>query len=191
MTIKNLIIQNFYALIITQAWGLIFGPLIFIFAILGCSKLGPEITSVFILFSIILIIYSLIDFYTFKKEEYYFSKDQSCRFSNKDRVKYTEADKLEIYNSDEDYFHNKYFTEVYELDVNEDELIVQVVEKYQWDILNAELVKNRFYYFTICCSCWVEHYIVDTLNTRVNINLKTASQYQIYKITKFGTRIYL
>lgn len=191
MIIKNLIIQNFYALIITQAWGLIFGPLILFVPFFGYNKLGPEISSGFIIFAIILIIYSLIDFYTFKKEEHYFSKDQSRRFSNKDRVKYTEADKLEIYNSDEDYFHNKYFTEVYELDVDDDELTVREVEEYQWDILNAELVKNRFYYFTICYSCWTEHYIVDTLNIRVNINPKTASQYQIYKITKFGTRIYI
>lgn len=191
MIIKNLIIQNFYALIITQAWGLIFGPLILLVPFFGYNKLEPEISSGFIIFAIILIIYSLIDFYTFKKEEHCFSKDQSRRFSNKDRVKYTEADKLEIYNSDDDYFHNKYFTEVYELDVDDDELTVQAVEEYQWDILNAELVKNRFYYFTICCSCLTEHYIVDTLNIRVNINPKTASQYQIYKITKFGTRIYL
>ena len=133
----------------------------------------------------------MIDFYTFKKEEHYFSKDQSRRFSNKDRVKYTKADKLEIYNSDENYFHNKYFTEVYELDVDDDELTVQAVQEYQWDILNAELIKNRFYYFTICCSCLTEHYIIDTLNIRVNINPKTVSQYQIYKITKFGTRIYI
>lgn len=191
MIIKNLIIQNFYALIITQAWGLIFGPLILLVPFFGYNKLGPEISSGFIIFAIILTIYSLIDFYTFKKEEYYFGKDQSRRFSNKDRVKYTKADKLEIYNSDEDYFHNKYFTEVYEFDVDDDELTVQAVEEYQWDILNAELVRNRFYYFTIYCSCWTEHYIVDTLNIRVNINPKTASQYQIYKITKFGTRIYL
>ena len=189
--LKSWLIRNFYALIITQAWGLIFGPLIFIFAIFGAEKLGPEITSVFAIFAIIITIPSLINYYEFQKEEYYFGKDQSRRFSNKDRVKYTEADKLEIYNSDEDYFHNKYFTEVYELDVDDDELTVQAVEEYQWDILNAELVKNRFYYFTICCSCWIEHYIVDTLNIRVNINPKTASQYQIYKITKFGNRIYL
>lgn len=191
MIIKNLIIQNFYALIITQAWGLIFGPLIFLIPFFGYNKLGPEISSFFIIFAIIITIHSLISFYEFKREEHYFGKDQSRRFSNKDRVKYTEADKLEIYNSDEDYFHNKYFTEVYELDVDDDELTVQAVEEYQWDILNAELVKNRFYYFTICCSCWIEHYIIDTLNTRVNINPKTASQYQIYKITKFGTRIYI
>lgn len=191
MIIKNLIIQNFYTLIITQAWGLIFGPLILLVPFFGYNKLGPEISSGFIIFAIILVVYSLIDFYTFKKEEHYFSKDQSRRFSNKDRVKYTEADKLEIYNSDEDYFHNKYFTEVYELDVDDDELTIQAVEEYQWDILNAELVKNRFYYFTICCSYLTEHYIVDTLNIRVNINPKTASQYQIYKITKFGTRIYI
>lgn len=191
MIIKNLIIQNFYALIITQAWGLIFGPLIFLIPFFGYNKLGPEISSFFIIFAIIITIHSLISFYEFKREEHYFGKDQSRRFSNKDRVKYTEADKLEIYNSDEDYFHNKYFTEVYELDVDDDELTVQAVEEYQWDILNAELVKNRFYYFTICCSCWIEHYIVDTLNTRVNINPKTASQYQIYKITKFGNRIYI
>ena len=173
--LKSWFIRNFYALIITQAWGLIFGPLILLVPFFGYNKLGPEISSGFIIFAIILIIYSLIDFYTFKKEEYYFNKDQSRRFSNKDRVKYTEADKLEIYNSDEDYFHNKYFTEVYELDVDGDELIV----------------RNRFYYFTICCSCWVEHYIVDTYNVRVNIDPKTASQYQIYKITKFGTKIYI
>lgn len=191
MIIKNLIIQNFYALIITQAWGLIFGPLIFISAILGASKLGPEITSGFIILAIILTVYSLIDFYTFKREEYYFGENQNNRFSNKDRVKYTETDKLEIYNSDDDYFHNKYFTEVYELDVNSDELTVKEVEEYQWDIRNAELVKNRFYYFEICRSSRIEYYVIDTLNVKVNINLKTASQYEIYKITKFGTRVYI
>lgn len=191
MIIKNLIIQNFYALIITQAWGLIFGPLIFLVPFFGYNKLGPEISSGFIIFAIILIIYSLIDFYTFKKEENYFGENQNNRFSNKDRVKYTEADKLEIYNSDDDYFHNKYFTEVYELDVDDDELTVREVEEYQWDIHNAELVKNRFYYFEICRSSRIEYYIVDTLNVKVNINFKKASQYEIYKITKFGTRIYI
>lgn len=191
MIIKNLIIQNFYALIITQAWGLIFGPLILLVPFFGYNKLGPEISSGFIIFAIILIIYSLIDFYTFKKEEHYFGENQNNRFSNKDRVKYTEADKLEIYNSDDDYFHNKYFTEVYELDVDDDELIVREVEEYQWDIRNAELVKNRFYYFEICRSSRIEYYIVDTLNVKVNINFKKASQYEIYKITKLGTRIYI
>ena len=191
MIIKNLIIQNFYALIITQAWGLIFGPLVLLVPFFGYSKLGPEISSGFIIFAIILIIYSLIDFYTFKKKEHYFGENQSRRFSNKDRIKYTETDKLEIYNSDDDYFHNKYFTEVYELDVDDDELTVREVEEYQWDIHNAELVKNRFYYFEICRSSRIEYYIVDTLNVKVNINFKKASQYEIYKITKFGTRIYI
>lgn len=92
--LKSWFIRNFYALIITQAWGLIFGPLIFIFTILGAEKLGPEITSVFAIFAIIITIPSLINYYEFQKEEYYFSKDQSRRFSNKDRIKYTEADKL-------------------------------------------------------------------------------------------------
>lgn len=191
MIIKNLIIQNFYALIISQAWGLIFGPPIFILFVLNAEKFGAVITSVFVLFSIIITIYSLIDFYTFKKEEHYFGENQNNRFSNKNRVKYTETDKLEIYNSDDDYFHNKYFTEVYELDVDDDELTVREVEEYQWDIRNAELVKNRFYYFEICRSSRIEYYIVDTLNVKVNINFKKASQYQIYKITKFGTRIYI
>lgn len=48
-----------------------------------------------------------------------------------------------------------------------------------------------FYYFTICCSCLTEHYIVDTFNVKVNINFKKAFQYEIYKITKLGTRIYI
>lgn len=191
MIIKNLIVQNFYALIITQAWGLIFGPLILLIPIFGYKKLGPEISSFFIIFAIILTTYSLIDFYTFKKEEYYFGENQNNRFSNKNRIKYTDSDKLEIYNSDDDYFHNKYFTEVYELDVDDDELIVKEVEEYQWDIRNAELVKNRFYYFEICRSSRIEYYIVDTLNVKVNINFKKASQYEIYKITKLGTRIYI
>lgn len=95
------------------------------------------------------------------------------------------------YEESDDYFHNKYFTEVYELDVDDDELTVREVEEYQWDIHNAELIKNRFYYFEICRSSRIEYYIVDTLNVKVNINFKKASQYEIYKITKLGTRIYI
>lgn len=186
MVYSKLLCAHYYASLGTYFW-----PLILLVPFFGYNKLGPEISSGFIIFAIILIIYSLIDFYTFKKEEYYFSENQSRRFSNKDRVKYTEVDRLEIYNSDDDYFHNKYFTEVYELDVDDDELTVREVEEYQWDIHNAELVKNRFYYFEICRSSRIEYYIVDTYKVRVNINPKTASQYEIYKITKFGTRIYI
>ena len=51
--------------------------------------------------------------------------------------------------------------------------------------------KIRFYYFEICRSSRIEYYIVDTLNVKGDINFKKASQYEIYKITKFGTRIYI
>lgn len=83
MIIKNLIIQNFYALIITQAWGLIFGPLILLVPLFGYNKLGPEISSGFIIFAIILTIYSLIDFYTFKKKNIILAKIKVVDFLTK------------------------------------------------------------------------------------------------------------